>query len=152
MKVETNLNELVNYHLNPLISEVIINFVQHEFELKNSKHGDKKQLSENVSVVFLSSEIPFDKIDILEAHRQNIDLHYTISGIDKMAYKNVDECKTIEKEYDADNDYLLVKELPSDVQEIHPCNYAIIPPSLAHMAFYQTTSKVEKLVFKIKVN
>jgi beta-galactosidase beta subunit len=151
MILDNNIKTIGSHFSNPMIGQSIIQFIEKGFDKTAYKHGDKIELNDDVSVVILFCDTAFDKLDILEAHKKNLDVHYTLSGIDKMAAKNIADCTHIEKKYDADNDYLLIKELPTEVCEIPVGSYAILPPSLAHMALYQTKGRIEKLVFKVKV-
>src|SRR4051812_33767409 len=47
---------------------------------------------------------------ILEAHRKFIDVQYIFKGSDKMAFKPLNECGTINTEYNEKDDYILFND------------------------------------------
>lgn len=113
--------------------------------------GEKRKLSNDLSVVYISKKGDDENKNILELHRKYADLHYTISGTDRIAFKPVSECKTIRKPYIDEEDYMLFSEMPATVYEIETDSFCFISPEFAHMALYGNCGAVEKLVFKIPV-
>lgn len=113
------------------------------------KHGEKVVLENGVTVVAIQAESGASNKNLLEAHRVFNDLHYIISGKDTISYKPVAGCTSINKEYVDDGDYILYDEVPEDMVTVEKNTFCFIPNNLAHMALYESTGLVRKLVFKI---
>ena len=131
--------------------EVVKQFFTTPIDWSVIKHGDKKQLEENISVVFLATNGSNDYINVLEAHKKMYDLHCTIEGNDIIAGKPVADCINIKKEYGEEGDYTLYNEGPVNTFAANAGSYCLIPPADAHMALYGDCGFVRKVVFKIPV-
>lgn len=118
---------------------------------KQSKHGDKKILTENISVVFIAALCNEDNKNLLEAHRKFYDLHCTLEGNDTIAAKPLSLCKHVKRAYSEDGDYILFNEAPYETKVLPSGFFCLIPPADAHMALYGKGGFVKKIVFKIPV-
>lgn len=109
----------------------------------------KNEISENCYIVKIVGDKKSDFEGVLEVHKEWIDIHIPLTDDEIIAFKELNECKQVEKEYDSENDYMLYRE--SDIaQMVLPKGYAcIIDTTMCHMAMLGE-GKLEKLVFKIR--
>lgn len=131
--------------------EVINSFLAEPVNWTEVKHGDKRKLAEEISVVFLAAEGTEQWTNVLEAHRKFYDLHCTAEGNDIIVAKPVKDCNSIRTDYTEEGDYILYNEVPEESIEVPAGMYCLIPPADAHMALYGNCGFVRKLVFKIPV-
>ncbi len=89
--------------------------------------------------------------DILEAHRNLMDIHITLEGEDKMAYACLNTESEPYKEYDNENDFLLVKSNKIKIVTIPKGYFCIVPNTFSHMALYELDAEVKKVVIKIPI-
>lgn len=117
----------------------------------NLNDVNEKVTAERFNIIPISCESNID-LDhtILEAHRTQFDIHIVLEGEDIIAFKDLNSGVELYKEYDEDNDYLLVKA--SDLNEIKLKSgyFCFIPNNFAHMALYGIKSKCKKIVVKLK--
>jgi YhcH/YjgK/YiaL family protein len=131
--------------------DVVNNFLSLPDNWNEKKHGDKQQLGENISVVFLAATGSDEWKNVLEAHQKFYDLHYTLEGNDRVASKPVIDCRNIKSAYTEEGDYALYDEAPAKTIAVSEGCFCLIPPADAHMALYGDCGFVKKLVFKIPV-
>jgi biofilm protein TabA len=81
-----------------------------------------------------------------EAHRKYIDIHFTLEGVDKLAWRTLD----IKKGYNEGDDVLLFKGDPKVVVEIPEQHFCICFPKDAHIPLYNTR-KVKKMIIKVAI-
>jgi YhcH/YjgK/YiaL family protein len=86
---------------------------------------------------------------VLEVHREWIDIHIPLTDDEIIAFKEISECKNLTKEYDPENDYALYDEEDISQLTLAKGYFAIIDPTIAHMAMLGEGS-MAKLVFKIR--
>jgi biofilm protein TabA len=88
--------------------------------------------------------------ELMEAHRKQIDIHIILEGNDIIAFKNLNENLDIQREYDEENDYLLVKSSNVNTITLESGFFCFIPNHFAHMALYGTKARCRKVVIKLK--
>ena len=132
--------------------DVVKDFFSNPVNWDDVKHGDKKKLEENISVVFLAANGSDEWKNILEAHQKFYDLHCTAEGNDIIVSKPVADCDNVKTTYNEEADYALYNEMPIDTVEVPAGSYCLIPPADAHMALYGDCGFVRKVVFKIPVS
>ena len=115
------------------------------------KHGEKRKLAENISVVFLAANGTEDWKNILEAHQKFYDLHCIMEGNDVIVSKPIIDCKNVKTEYNEEADYILFNEEPAESMNVSTGSFCLISPADAHMALYGDCGFVRKVVFKIPV-
>ena len=150
MLVSNNLNDL-STQLPDLQLKVVTQFFTTPVDWLMIKHGDKKQLIENISVVFLAANGTNDYLNVLEAHKKMYDLHCTIEGNDIIVSKPVDDCSNLKTAYTEEGDYVLYNEQPVHTYAARAGSFCLISPADAHMALYGNCGFVRKVVFKIPV-
>ncbi len=69
----------------------------------------------NVYAMVTTGETKISKEPIYEAHRKYIDLQYIVSGEEDTGYIDISDAE-IEKEYDEEKDFLMVKGTGSEVR------------------------------------
>lgn len=79
-----------------------------------------------------------------EAHRKYIDIHFTLEGVDKIAWRSMD----VRGEYSEEEDVVLFSADPQSVIEVSARHFCICFPGDAHIPLYQT-DKVKKVVIKV---
>ena len=150
MFLSCNINDLLT-QLPQQQLEVVKQFFTNPMDWSTVKHGDKKQLEQNIFVIFLAAKGSNDYINVLEAHKKMYDLHCTIEGNDIIVSKPVVDCDNIKMAYTEEGDYSLYNEMPVDTYTANAGFFCLIPPADAHMALYGDCGFVRKVVFKIPV-
>jgi YhcH/YjgK/YiaL family protein len=124
-----------------------VNFIQN-IGFDNLVSG-KNDVSDNVFIMKNQGEKKSDFTGILEVHREWIDIHIPLTDDEIIAFKEISECKNLIKEYDSENDYALYDEEDISQLTLAKGYFAIIDPTVAHMAMLGEGS-MSKLVFKIR--
>lgn len=144
-----SIKNISNYQILVPIARQILDFLE---STDLSKLNKKVNITDSLVAIPIRGDKSNDKSNILEAHRIWSDIHYTISGKDKIIYKPVDQCLNIFKEYLTDEDYVLFNE--SEVDSLTLCEglFCVIDPSMAHNALIGEKGSVYKIVFKYILN
>ena len=87
---------------------------------------------------------------VMEAHKKYIDIQYVISGTDEMGWKHTPDCKTIDTEYNAEKDYMLFKDEPTQWEKVTPGMFTIFFPNDAHLPQIGP-GEIHKAVIKVAV-
>jgi biofilm protein TabA len=133
-KVYSHLPEAVSYLKDSDVSKLI---------------EGKNEISDNSYIVKIVGDKKSDFEGVLEVHKEWIDIHIPLTDDEIVAFKEISECQTQEKDYDIENDYALYRE--SDISQVTLSKgyFAIIDTTMAHMAMLGE-GKIEKLVVKIR--
>ncbi len=147
---------IVSKHIDDIFCEgrkhfanTITEFLLEKEKISGMKHAEKAVLDNGVTVIAIQAESGAQNKNLLEAHKVFNDLHFTINGKDTISYKPVAGCAKVNKEYVDDGDYVLYDEEPINMVTVEENTFCFIPNELAHMALYENTGMVRKLVFKI---
>lgn len=109
----------------------------------------KNEVSDNVYIVKIIGDKKSDFEGTIEVHNDWIDIHIPLTDDEIIVYKSRSECTSVEKEYDADNDYMLYNE-EDLAQLVLPVGYfSIIDTEMCHMAMLGE-GPLEKLVVKVR--
>jgi biofilm protein TabA len=109
----------------------------------------KNEVSDNVYIVKIIGDKKSDFEGTIEVHNDWIDIHIPLTDDEIIVYKSRSECTNVEKEYDADNDYMLYNE-EDLAQLVLPVGYfSIIDTEMCHMAMLGE-GPLEKLVVKVR--
>jgi len=88
----------------------------------------------------------------LEAHRQYIDIQFTIVGPDEIGWKPIKACTHIDTPYDAQRDYALFADPPEAWIAVPPGSFTIFFPEDAHAPMGAATDcDLLKAVMKVAV-
>ncbi|MDP2158861.1 MAG: YhcH/YjgK/YiaL family protein [Flavobacterium sp.] len=120
-------------------------------DLANEVIGKKYILDNDITAIFLEGSFNAEYKDILEAHREHYDLHYTLSGVDIIVSKSVKDCNSIKEAYNESSDYILYEDNYDQKFEISQNTFCLISPDSAHMAMSKGCEYVKKIVFKIPI-
>lgn len=85
----------------------------------------------------------------LEAHKKYIHIHYIIAGAELFGWKNLNDCKQIEGEFDFDKDYVLYNDQDFANLLLSKNNFLVLYPEDAHSPGIES-EQLHKLVLKIK--
>ena len=112
------------------------------------------QVSQNVKAIVSEYETKAINPNGFEAHRQFLDIQYLIYGEETIKCKPIDGL-TVTKEYDAENDYLLMNdevEIPANLL-LGNGYFALLYPDDAHepQLCVGEPKRVKKVVVKIKI-
>ena len=85
---------------------------------------------------------------LLEIHRDYIDIHAVLDGIDEMGWKPTSSCREPAGEYDPQDDAQLFSDQPDAWVCTHPGQFVIFFPEDAHMPMI-SSDKLHKVVIKV---
>ena len=89
----------------------------------------------------------------LEAHRQYIDIQYTIVGPDEIGWRALATCERVEKPFDAEADFGLFADPPETWITVSAGRFAIFYPEDAHAPLGAPAEReVLKVVMKVAVD
>lgn len=111
--------------------------------------GGKNEVSDNIYIMKNVGEKNSDFEGVLEVHKDWIDIHIPLTDDEIIAFKEISECKNLTKEYDPENDYALYEEEDISQLTLAKGYFAIIDPTIAHMAMLGEGELV-KLIVKIR--
>ena len=86
----------------------------------------------------------------LEMHREYIDVHILLNGVELIGWKPIDEISSFSQVYDSDSDCALSKESARFYVELHPGEFCIVYPDDAHAPAI-SEGKIRKLIGKVKI-
>lgn len=87
---------------------------------------------------------------VLEAHRQYLDIHVLLSGSERIGWKSLEACGAPSSPYNEADDYLLVAEPADTYVDLRPGDFLIVYPEDAHAPIIGT-APIRKLVVKVKL-
>jgi len=126
--------------------------VLQEFTFESLKALNEKVEREEFLLIPIKSQPKEVEVPtILEAHKKYVDVHVTFEGTDIMGYSDLLTETTESKAYDEINDYLLAHSSIIKILSIPKGYFCIVPNDYAHMALYNTSGKVKKIVIKLAV-
>lgn len=135
---------------NELLSEALKWVAEHykdPFEKGSIFIRDDKRIKVNSEIVAM---LPQGK-QMLEAHRQYIDIHVPISSEETIGWASLKHLRNITKEYNTENDIEFYGDEPQSYLTIYPGQCAIFFPEDAH-APNIGIGRHKKLCIKIAVN
>ncbi len=87
---------------------------------------------------------------VLEAHRQYLDIHVLLEGQERVGWKAIEDCAAATKEYDQTEDYMLFAEPATTYIDMLPGQFLIVYPEDAHAPII-SDKPIRKLVIKVKL-
>lgn len=87
---------------------------------------------------------------VLEAHKQYIDIHVVLSATETIGWKPTDTLTTITQEYNKEADCLLSSDQATSYTTLQPNQFAIVYPEDAHAPLIGEGT-LRKLIVKIKL-
>lgn len=126
----------------------------YEFITENDLHSlapGKYEIDGNNAWVTISEQdaVGLDSVPELEVHDTYIDIHVPLEGTETIGWRDRSKCSGVDVEYNAENDYAMLKEEPEVYVSVDPDNFVICFPKDAH-APLMGTGVIRKAVFKVR--
>ena len=86
----------------------------------------------------------------LEAHRDYIDIHIVVDAEETMGWKATEDCNTVIKEYDEQDDIEYYDDEPDTYFTLREGMFAVFFPEDAHMPLIAPGKKYKKIIAKVK--
>lgn len=86
----------------------------------------------------------------LEMHRQFIDVHMLLDGVEEIGWKPIDEIESYIQEYKEEGDCALSDDKPRFYAKLHPGEYCIVFPEDPHAPAI-SDGKIRKLIGKVRL-
>jgi biofilm protein TabA len=146
----TPLEQLSNFYaLHPRFQEAC-EFLQ-AVKLNGIPEGRFEIDKDNLIAIVSSGEGNKEGTAPLELHKEYIDIQYIISGIDRMGWKNAEECTNLTKPYSEKDDKALYEDVPTTNFDVQKDQCAIFFPCDAH-APMNGPGFVQKVILKVRVS
>ncbi len=87
---------------------------------------------------------------MLEVHRDYIDVHILLSGKERIGWKPVEDLQYLVKAYDKEGDCALYSDKPTTFADIHPGEFVVVFPEDPHAPVIGE-GKLRKLIAKVRV-
>lgn len=87
---------------------------------------------------------------VLEAHRKYIDVHIVLEGKETIAWKAIEDCHQVIREYDEKDDYMLYGDCPDNYITLTPGQLLIVYPEDPHAPTIGE-GRIRKMIAKIKL-
>ncbi len=88
--------------------------------------------------------------EILEMHKEYLDIHIPLDTSEIIGWKQTDKCKEINTDYNAENDYMLYNDKPTCYLTIELGEFFIVYPEDAHAPLIGK-GNIRKLIAKVKI-
>jgi len=88
--------------------------------------------------------------DVLEAHRQYIDIQYTISGAECHGWKSTASCTDVKTDYDENVEAILFFDAPAVWVDAPPSHFVVFLQDDAHSPM-NGKGRLHKVVVKVKL-
>jgi len=144
--------EQLSAHFKPEIVAPILNFIQRQDF--NSLPSGKHPVANGIFAIVIKTNSRDLKGQQFEAHRQNLDLHYLVSGKEVLGFTN-GPALHISTPYDSAGDYLLYHPPQNySLLGLTEKQFALFYPEDAHCAqgHLQEENSLVKVVFKIPIS
>lgn len=89
-------------------------------------------------------------VQVLEMHRDYIDVHISLDRTEIVAWKSTSDCKIVKTGYNKTDDYALFEDKPTNYISISPGEFLIVYPEDAHGPLIGE-GKIRKLIAKVKL-
>lgn len=93
--------------------------------------------------------VPAEK-QVLELHRDYIDVHILLEGAERIGWKAIEDLTTETKPYEQEGDCALYSDTPTTFVDLLPGQFAIVYPEDPHAPVIGQ-GKIRKLIAKVKV-
>lgn len=93
--------------------------------------------------------LPADK-QVLELHRDYIDVHILLEGAERIGWKAIEDLTTEVKPYEKEGDCALYSDVPTAFVDLLPGQFAIVYPEDPHAPIIGM-GKIRKLIGKVRI-
>lgn len=87
---------------------------------------------------------------VLEVHRDYIDVHILLEGVETVGWKAIEDVTQVEKPYEKEGDYALYSDVPTTFVTLYPGQFMIVYPEDPHAPIIGE-GKIRKLIAKVRV-
>ena len=147
-----NLSELQNknryINLHPLFGKAFA-FLEKE-NLSQLPEGKLEIDGDDLFAIISKPGTSAEEIPKLEAHKKYIDIHYIIAGTELFGWKDLNDCKGVEGEFDFEKDYVLYNDQDFTNLLLNRNAFVVVYPEDAHSPGIKT-EQLHKVVLKIKL-
>ena len=141
-----NKNRYINLH--PLFGKAFA-FLEKE-NLSQLPEGKLEIDGDDLFAIISKPGTSAEEIPKLEAHKKYIDIHYIIAGTELFGWKDLNDCKGVEGEFDFEKDYVLYNDQDFTNLLLNRNAFVVVYPEDAHSPGIKT-EQLHKVVLKIKL-
>ena len=141
-----NKDRYINLH--PLFEKGFV-FLEKE-NLSQLPVGKLEIDGEDLFAIISKPGTSAEEIPKLEAHKKYIDIHYIIAGTELFGWKNLNDCKHVDGEFDFEKDFVLYNDQDFTSFLLNKYNFVVVYPEDAHSPGIKT-EHLHKVVLKIKL-
>lgn len=87
---------------------------------------------------------------ILEVHRDYIDVHILLEGVETVGWKAIEDLTQEAKPYEKEGDYALYSDAPTTFVTLYPGQFMIVYPEDSHAPIIGE-GRIRKLIAKVRV-
>ena len=119
----------------------------------NLLNHEKGRIELDGDILYINSieaELITPGAEILEMHKEYLDIHIPLDTSEIIGWKQSDKCKEINTDYNAENDYMLYNDKPTCYLTIEPGEFFIVYPEDAHAPLIGK-GYIRKLIAKVKI-
>lgn len=147
--IVTNIEGLGRYAgLNPHFPKLIEYLANHN--LLNEELGRIDVDGDNLFINNINPQcVPAEK-QVLEMHREYIDVHILLSGSETIGWKPIEDIEVYSKEYCADGDCALSTDAPTCMVTMRPGDVVIVFPEDPHAPVIGG-EKIRKCIAKVRL-
>lgn len=110
--------------------------------------GDYAIDGENLKYSLVEGSLKDESQAVLESHKRYIDIHYVVSGTERIGWKAVADCSP-KDDYNPETDLVFYRDRPGDWIALTDGYFAIFCPGVAHAPMVGA-GRVKKIVIKVK--
>ncbi len=129
--------------------KILFDYVKNN-NLLNHKTGRIELDGDRLYINSIETELITAGSEILEMHKEYLDIHIPLDTSEIIGWKQTDKCKEINTDYNAENDYMLYNDKPTCYLTIEPGEFFIVYPEDAHAPLIGK-GNIRKLIAKVKI-
>lgn len=134
--------------LHPLF-KVLFDYVK-THDLLHSDLGRIEISGDNLFINNVNPDCVESDKQILEVHREYIDVHILLYGVETIGWKALEDATQEIKSYEKEGDCALYSDVPTTFVTLHPGQFVIVYPEDAHAPIIGK-GKIRKLIAKVKL-
>ncbi len=134
--------------IHPLF-KVLFDYIK-THDLLHSDLGRIEILSDNLFINNINPDCVESCKQMLEVHRDYIDVHILLDGVETIGWKAFDDVGQLVKPYEKEGDCALYSDIPTTFVTLHPGQFVVAYPEDAHAPLIGK-GKIRKLIAKIRL-
>ncbi|MHB9054765.1 MAG: YhcH/YjgK/YiaL family protein [Paludibacteraceae bacterium] len=120
-------------------------------DLLNRETGRIELDGESLFINNVNSQMIKAEEQVLEVHRQYIDVHIPLDKAEIIGISPLENCHTEKSPYNEEQDYALYSDAPTNFVTVRPGEFLIVYPEDAHAPVIGE-GKLRKLIAKVKLD